>query len=220
MRENKFELLQDVKTVNIGNEMAVTLSMGFGCAGKTFAENYEFARIAIDLALARGGDQVVIREGEKISYFGGKTQQVEKTTRVKARVKAHALRPAVLSYPQSLPAAVCASALAVPGSGPASAGPGSGTSYSTAAFSHRHLLFEIQIFRSSISYSSQNLLSPGTLPLPYPARSQDTREASPLRLLCSVLPYCRPLCKTSESRSYGLSSKRFSLLFIFFHNTV
>ena len=92
MRENKFELLQDVKTVNIGNEMAVTLSMGFGCAGKTFAENYEFARIAIDLALARGGDQVVIREGEKISYFGGKTQQVEKTTRVKARVKAHALR--------------------------------------------------------------------------------------------------------------------------------
>jgi c-di-AMP phosphodiesterase-like protein len=92
MRENKFELLQDVKTVNIGNEMAVTLSMGLGISGESFAENYDYARIAIDLALARGGDQVVMKEGEHISYFGGKTQQVEKSTRVKARVKAHALR--------------------------------------------------------------------------------------------------------------------------------
>ena len=92
MRENKFELLQDVKTVNIGNEMAVTLSIGLGLSGVSFAENYDFARIAIDLALARGGDQVVTKEGENITYFGGKTQQVEKATRVKARVKAHALR--------------------------------------------------------------------------------------------------------------------------------
>lgn len=92
MRENKFELLQDVKTVNIGNEMAVTLSIGLGLSGGSFAENYDYARIAIDLALARGGDQVVTKEGESITYFGGKTQQVEKATRVKARVKAHALR--------------------------------------------------------------------------------------------------------------------------------
>ena len=92
MRENKFELLQDVKTVNIGNEMAVTLSMGLGLSGSSFAENYDYARIAIDLALARGGDQVVTKEGESITYFGGKTQQMEKATRVKARVKAHALR--------------------------------------------------------------------------------------------------------------------------------
>lgn len=92
MRESKFELLQDVKTVNIGNEMAVTLSIGLGISGSSFAENYDYARVAIDLALARGGDQVVLKEGEHISYFGGKTQQVEKTTRVKARVKAHALR--------------------------------------------------------------------------------------------------------------------------------
>ena len=92
MRESKFELLQDVKTVNIGNEMAVTLSIGLGFSGKSFAENYDFARIAIDLALARGGDQVVIKEGENISYFGGKTQQVEKATRVKARVSARSQR--------------------------------------------------------------------------------------------------------------------------------
>ncbi|MCI8416695.1 MAG: DHH family phosphoesterase [Lachnospiraceae bacterium] len=92
MREGKFELLQDVKTVNIGNEIAVTLSIGLGLSGNTYSENYEYARTAIDLALARGGDQAVVKEREHISYYGGKTQQVEKTTRVKARVKAHALR--------------------------------------------------------------------------------------------------------------------------------
>ncbi len=92
MRESKFELLQDVKTVNIGNEIAVTLSIGLGLGGGTYSENYEYARTAMDLALARGGDQAVVKEREHISYYGGKTQQVEKTTRVKARVKAHALR--------------------------------------------------------------------------------------------------------------------------------
>ena len=92
MRESRFELLQDVKTVNIGNEIAVTLSIGLGVNGNTYSENYEYARTAIDLALARGGDQAVVKEREQISYYGGKTQQVEKTTRVKARVKAHALR--------------------------------------------------------------------------------------------------------------------------------
>ncbi|MBQ8185065.1 MAG: DHH family phosphoesterase [Lachnospiraceae bacterium] len=92
MRESKFELLQDVKTVNIGNEIAVTLSIGLGVGGNTYSENYEYARTAIELALARGGDQAVVKEREHISYYGGKTQQVEKTTRVKARVKAHALR--------------------------------------------------------------------------------------------------------------------------------
>ena len=92
MRENRFELLQDVKTINIGNEISVTLSIGLGVNGNTYGENYEFARSAIELALARGGDQAIIKEREHISYYGGKTQQVEKTTRVKARVKAHALR--------------------------------------------------------------------------------------------------------------------------------
>lgn len=92
LRENKFDLLQDVKTVNIGNEMAVTLSIGLGFNGTSYGANYEYARIAIELALARGGDQIVIKDNENISYFGGKTQQVDKSTRVKARVKAHALR--------------------------------------------------------------------------------------------------------------------------------
>lgn len=92
LREQRFSILEDVKSVNIGNEMAVTLSIGLGMNGDTYGQNYEFARMAIDMALGRGGDQAVIKNGEKIEYFGGKSQQQEKTTRVKARVKAHALR--------------------------------------------------------------------------------------------------------------------------------
>lgn len=92
LQETRFDLLEEVKTVNIGNEMAVTMSIGVGLDGLTYAQNYEFARNAIDLALGRGGDQAVIKTPESITYYGGKSQQVEKNTRVKARVKAHALR--------------------------------------------------------------------------------------------------------------------------------
>lgn len=90
--EDKFSILEDVKTVKVGNEMAVTLSIGVGVSGNSYTQKYEYSRMAIDLALGRGGDQVVVKDGEKVSYFGGKSRQVEKMTRVKARVKAHALR--------------------------------------------------------------------------------------------------------------------------------
>ena len=92
LQETRFDILEDVKTVNIGNEMAVTMSIGIGLEGLSYAQNYEFARNAIDLALGRGGDQAVVKTPESITYYGGKSQQVEKNTRVKARVKAHALR--------------------------------------------------------------------------------------------------------------------------------
>lgn len=92
LQENRFDLLEDVKTVNIGNEMAVTISIGVGLSGLTYAQNYEFARNAIDLALGRGGDQAVMKMPENVIYYGGKSQQIEKSTRVKARVKAHALK--------------------------------------------------------------------------------------------------------------------------------
>lgn len=97
LQESRFDLLEEVKTVNIGNEMAVTLSIGIGMDGLTYAQNYEFARNAIDLALGRGGDQAVIKTPESITYYGGKSQQVEKNTRVKARVKAQALREIITS---------------------------------------------------------------------------------------------------------------------------
>ena len=92
MQESRFPILEDVKTVNIGNEMAVTLSIGIGMNGESYAQNYEYARTSIDMALGRGGDQAVVKDSDKIQYYGGKAQQMEKTTRVKARVKAHALR--------------------------------------------------------------------------------------------------------------------------------
>lgn len=92
LQSNKFSLLDEIKTVSIGNEMAVTASIGLGVNGENYVQNCEYSRIAIDLALGRGGDQAVIKDGEKIYFYGGKTKQVEKNTRVKARVKAHALR--------------------------------------------------------------------------------------------------------------------------------
>ncbi|MGN0378804.1 MAG: DHH family phosphoesterase [Butyrivibrio sp.] len=92
LRSDRFSILQEVKSVNIGNEMSVTLSIGIGAMNGTYVNNYEMARAAIDLALGRGGDQAVVREGNKVTYYGGKTNSIEKNTRVKARVKAHALR--------------------------------------------------------------------------------------------------------------------------------
>lgn len=95
IRENKFSLLQDIKTVNIGNEMAITLSISIGSQGTSYMDCMEYARSAMDLALARGGDQAVVKVKDQITYYGGKTQQVDKNTRVKARVKAQAFRDIV-----------------------------------------------------------------------------------------------------------------------------
>lgn len=92
MQSNKFALLDDVKTVNIGNKMPVTISIGLGIDGENYIQNCDFSRTAIDLALGRGGDQAVLKVGEKVYYYGGKSKSVEKNTRVKARIKAHALR--------------------------------------------------------------------------------------------------------------------------------
>ncbi len=92
LQANKFSVLEEVRGVNIGNEMSVTISIGLGVNADSYMNGYEFARAAIDLALGRGGDQAVIKDREKISYYGGKSISVEKSTRVKARVKAHAFR--------------------------------------------------------------------------------------------------------------------------------
>ena len=92
LQTNKFSLLEDIRTISIGNEMAVTISMGLGVNAESYLQGYELARTAIDLALGRGGDQAVVKDGDRISYYGGKSVQVEKNTRVKARVKAHALK--------------------------------------------------------------------------------------------------------------------------------
>lgn len=92
MQADRFDILEQVKTVNIGNEMRITLSIGIGDGGETYEQNHGYARLAMDMALGRGGDQAVVKNHETIRYFGGKSQTVEKSTRVKARVKAHAFR--------------------------------------------------------------------------------------------------------------------------------
>lgn len=97
LKKKRFNILEEVKSVNIGNDMAVTISIGIGINAPTYAQNYEYSRIAIDLALGRGGDQVVIKDKDQMTYYGGKSQQMGKNTRVKARVKAHALREFMMS---------------------------------------------------------------------------------------------------------------------------
>lgn len=92
LQSTKFALLDEVRSINIGNEIAVTLSIGLGVNAPSYIQAYDASRVAIDLALGRGGDQAVVKDGEQIYYYGGKSQGVEKNTRVKARVKAHALR--------------------------------------------------------------------------------------------------------------------------------
>ena len=95
IRASKFSILEEVKDVKVGNEIAVTLSLGIGLNQGTFTKDAEAAQIAIDMALARGGDQVIIKDDEKVTFLGGRTESAEKYTRVKARVKAHALREIV-----------------------------------------------------------------------------------------------------------------------------
>jgi Predicted signaling protein consisting of a modified GGDEF domain and a DHH domain len=92
LEDKKFEILDSVKEINVGNRIPVTLSLGFGLNGKTIVENSYSAGAAIDIALGRGGDQVVIKNGDHFNFFGGRTRELEKRTKVKARVIACALR--------------------------------------------------------------------------------------------------------------------------------
>ncbi len=87
----KFDILDIIREINTGNKLTATLSMGIGRGGMTPVENHEFAITAQELALGRGGDQCVIKSFEKISFYGGKTKEVEKKTKVRARVIGHAL---------------------------------------------------------------------------------------------------------------------------------
>lgn len=92
LQSSRFSLLEEVKAINIGNDTAVTISMALGVNADTYINGYEYARAAMDLALGRGGDQAVIKDREKFLYYGGKSVQIERSTRVKARVRAHALK--------------------------------------------------------------------------------------------------------------------------------
>ena len=89
---DKFEILDKIREIDIGNKISPTLSIGIGTDGESLYENDVYAMKALDMALGRGGDQVVIKDNEQFKFHGGKSKETEKRTRVRARVVAYAIR--------------------------------------------------------------------------------------------------------------------------------
>lgn len=87
----KFDILDKIREINYSNKLAVTLSVGVGRSGVTPQENYKYAESAKELALSRGGDQVVVKTKDNLEFYGGKSKEIEKRTKVKARVIAQVL---------------------------------------------------------------------------------------------------------------------------------
>ena len=90
--DSKFEILDSIKEITYSNKIPVTLSIGIIADDVTKVESFQNAMAAIDIALGRGGDQAVIRKNNKYEFFGGKSKEIEKRTRVKARVVAQAMQ--------------------------------------------------------------------------------------------------------------------------------
>lgn len=97
MREDKFYILDEIRDIKIGNDQHITMSIGLGMGEGSYETRYEYSRTAVEMALGRGGDQVAIKSGDDIEYIGGSAQTVARTTRVKARVKAHALKELLMN---------------------------------------------------------------------------------------------------------------------------
>jgi c-di-AMP phosphodiesterase-like protein len=89
--KQKFNIIEIISKIDKGNSLEITLSIGVGKGGMSPLENYNNANIAKELALGRGGDQVVVKTNDDIKFFGGNTKEIEKRTKVKARVIARAL---------------------------------------------------------------------------------------------------------------------------------
>ena len=89
--EDKFSVLESIRSVVNPGGIAATLSIGVGKDGATFAENWSFASLSIEMSLSRGGDQAVIKDRYNFTFFGGKTRETERRTKVKSRVIANSL---------------------------------------------------------------------------------------------------------------------------------
>jgi c-di-AMP phosphodiesterase-like protein len=87
----KFSVLDHIKNIHQGNSIDPTLSIGIGKGGKNPEENQNLSKAAKELALGRGGDQVVIKTPTNLSFYGGSSKEIEKKSRVRSRVVAHAL---------------------------------------------------------------------------------------------------------------------------------
>lgn len=98
LKEDKFSIVEQIGNIDMGNDVPATLSIGIGMNGSTVNEDMSFARGALDLALGRGGNQIVIKESEDTYQFvGGDGREVSKNSRVRARVKANGLVELILS---------------------------------------------------------------------------------------------------------------------------
>lgn len=95
LEENKFAILDEVREIETDADFPVSLSIGIGIGGKTPQQQAEYAHAALDLALGRGGDQAVVKKINKIDYFGGRLQAVEKRNKGKSKIMAHAIRQLV-----------------------------------------------------------------------------------------------------------------------------
>ncbi len=91
IEDRKFDILDTIKDLQPSDKMQFTLSIAISNEGTSNLEKYKTAQAALDIVLGRGGDQAVIHEGDKYTFFGGRTQELEKRTKVKARIIAHAL---------------------------------------------------------------------------------------------------------------------------------
>lgn len=91
LKEKKFDIMQTIREMSVGEHMPMTMSMGIGIGGGSLEEAMQSAKAALDLALGRGGDQVLIKEGEKYLFYGAKAGEVGRNSRIRARVKADAL---------------------------------------------------------------------------------------------------------------------------------
>ena len=102
LASRKFTVLQDVRAIQNHEGVVATLSIGVGKDGDTLAESYQYAGLAIDMALSRGGDQAVIKNRYSFEFYGGLSEEVEKRTKVKSRVVANALSQLIRDSSQVL----------------------------------------------------------------------------------------------------------------------
>lgn len=91
IKENKFDILDQIKEINVEAGIQLTLSIAISIDGDTNYDKYKTALESMEIVLGRGGDQAVVKENGKYTFFGGRTEEVEKRTKVKARTVAHAL---------------------------------------------------------------------------------------------------------------------------------
>ena len=89
--EGKFSLLEDIHEITNPSGLAASISIGLGVDGETFEEAYEFAALSIEMSLSRGGDQAVIKDRLNFNFYGGRTKEADRRSKVRSRVTANSL---------------------------------------------------------------------------------------------------------------------------------